>query len=85
MVFVDACWAIAAVAATEAKLRVTYPEGYDLEPLSVQQVLDCARGDHCGGGSEIDAYAYMIKRLNLMNSAQSYPYKGRNDTYEKDR
>ncbi|XP_061993595.1 cysteine proteinase COT44-like [Rosa rugosa] len=48
------------------------------------QVLDCAYGDRCEGGSEIDAYVYIMKNMGLA-SEKGYPYTEKNGTCDENR
>ncbi|XP_004309120.1 PREDICTED: fruit bromelain-like [Fragaria vesca subsp. vesca] len=79
-----ACWAVASVAAVESATRISSGPEVSLPPLSVQQILDCARGDGCRGGLETDAYCYIIKNRGLA-SEERYGSTEKNGICDKSR
>ncbi|KAF6209692.1 hypothetical protein GE061_015441 [Apolygus lucorum] len=70
------CWAFAAAGAVESAIAISTKI---LEPLSKQQLVDCA-GSHgalgCRGGSAEQAYKYMTESQGWM-SEKHYPYEGK--------
>nr|BAA22544.1 FBSB precursor [Ananas comosus] len=71
-----ACWAFAAIATVESIYKIK--KGI-LEPLSEQQVLDCAKGYGCKGGWEFRAFEFIISNKGVASGA-IYPYKAAKGT-----
>jgi len=66
------CWAFASASAIESN---TATAGKGLVSLSEQELVDCARdgASGCGGGGNIPAFKYAIKKGGLATEA-AYPY-----------
>nr|P14518.1 RecName: Full=Stem bromelain; Flags: Precursor [Ananas comosus] len=75
-----ACWAFAAIATVESIYKIK--KGI-LEPLSEQQVLDCAKGYGCKGGWEFRAFEFIISNKGVASGA-IYPYKAAKGTCKTD-
>jgi len=72
--FLRPSWAQTAVGSLEVELK---KRGEFVEPLSVQQLLDCVRtssSDGCKGGTPMDALAWLKSHGAATES--EYPYKG---------
>ena len=76
-----ACWAFAAIGAIEGAeaIRTGSIDKMRLSKLSVQQMVDCSRGEPfgnigCGGGDEREALEYA--RIVPIMTEQDYPYVG---------
>lgn len=82
--FVGSCWAIAVVEVMETTNQIWWGVDINLPPLSVQQVLDCVPDNRCKGGSELNAYAYVIKKWWLARE-QDYPCTAINGTCDYSR
>ena len=77
------CWAFSAMAALESRIllssNLTLKSLFGISPhLSVQQILDCARGagyssNGCNGGASGEAMQYVS--VNFATNEESYPYK----------
>jgi cathepsin F len=64
------CWAVSAVENVET---ITHLAGRPLEPLSVQEVLECDKHDNaCYGGFPSKAFTYMIESGGISTEA-AYP------------
>uniref|UniRef100_A0A0A9X307 Digestive cysteine proteinase 2 n=1 Tax=Lygus hesperus TaxID=30085 RepID=A0A0A9X307_LYGHE len=80
----SSCWAFTAAGALESKIAITTKT---LEPLSKQQLVDCAGSEGaggCAGGSIAEAYEYIMKSNGLM-SQRDYPYENKNGFCRADR
>lgn len=68
-----ACWAFSVSAAIEGQY---FRKTGKLEPLSVQNLVDCSHGKNhgCAGGYLQQAYKY-VKKNGGINTAKSYPYE----------
>ncbi|RYR21312.1 hypothetical protein Ahy_B03g066603 [Arachis hypogaea] len=66
-------WAFSSVAAVEGIHKISTGK---LVPLSVQELVDCVRGDSegCYGGYMEDAYTFIAKNGGI-SSESDYPYK----------
>jgi len=78
------CWAFSAVETVESQW---YLAGNNLTELSVQQVVDCDKGNDdegCNGGDTPNAYQYIINSGGLEPETQ-YPYKAEDNkcTFKK--
>ncbi|KAL4641793.1 cathepsin O [Arapaima gigas] len=68
-----ACWAFSVVGAIES---VYAKEGHPLEPLSVQQVIDCSyQNQGCNGGSTIRALSWLMQSQEKLVDESEYPFK----------
>lgn len=67
------CWAFGAVGAIEGQM---FEQTNKLVPLSVQNIMDCSRGNlSCLGGHIEDAFKY-VKDNGGLESEETYPYEG---------
>ena len=68
------CWAWATTAAVESHWAIATKQ---LQPLSVQQLVDCDTSSQgCGGGWMTNAMNYMLRKGGSC-AASEYPYTGR--------
>ncbi|CAH1994063.1 unnamed protein product [Acanthoscelides obtectus] len=73
-VYCGGCWAFSAVGAIEAQV---FLKNGTLEPLSAQNLLDCAKGEYhnlgCRGGLMVNAFNYT--RDHGVLTEKEYPFK----------